>query len=111
MNDRLTALSISSTHMKMMIALRRVSTPTTPIVNSTAEKNSDSASISGLPPARQGDGSYNGGEQQHARDFKREEIFPEQRAGDRLDRAGGRDLVCEIARRQPQRLGPSRPRH
>ena len=38
-NDRFTALSMSSTHMKMMIALRRVSTPTTPIVNSTAEKN------------------------------------------------------------------------
>ena len=38
-NVRFTALSISSTHMKMMIALRRVSTPTTPIVNSTAEKN------------------------------------------------------------------------
>src|SRR3954466_14046050 len=42
---RLTALSMSSTHMKTMIALRRMSTPNTPIANSTAEKNSASASI------------------------------------------------------------------
>jgi len=33
MNVRLTALSISSTHMKTMIALRRINTPATPSVN------------------------------------------------------------------------------
>src|ERR1700743_221356 len=42
---KFTALSISSTHMNTMIALRRISTPDTPIANSTAEKNSASASI------------------------------------------------------------------
>src|SRR6266850_1834650 len=34
---RFTALSISSTHMKITMALRRSSTPATPSVNSTAE--------------------------------------------------------------------------
>src|SRR3989449_904279 len=40
-NVRFTALSISSTHMKMTIALRRNSTPATPRANSTAETASD----------------------------------------------------------------------
>ena len=43
-NVRFTALSISSTHMKITIALRRISTPTTPIANSTAETASDGPS-------------------------------------------------------------------
>ncbi len=34
MNVKLTALSISSMHMKTTIALRRVNTPITPIVKS-----------------------------------------------------------------------------
>ena len=34
---RLTALSISSTHMNSTIALRRTSTPTAPMVNSAAD--------------------------------------------------------------------------
>src|SRR3954451_12919747 len=74
MNVRFTALSISSTHMKMMIALRRVSTPTTPIVNRTAEKNSDSASIR-FPPSRQGYRSDDGCQQQHARDLEGQQIL------------------------------------
>src|SRR5207247_2478086 len=36
-NVRFTALSISSTHMKITMALRRISTPAKPIVNRTAE--------------------------------------------------------------------------
>src|SRR5713101_8758445 len=36
-NVRFTALSISSIHMNMEITLRLISTPTTPIVKSTAE--------------------------------------------------------------------------
>src|SRR5690606_8459221 len=36
---RLTALSISSTHMKTTIALRRTSTPTTPMLNSNADSS------------------------------------------------------------------------
>src|SRR4051794_951884 len=75
---RFTALSISSTHMKMMIAFRRVSTPTTPMVNSTAEKKSDSASI-GVPPARQRDSSHDRREQQHARDLEGEQVFVKER--------------------------------
>src|SRR5205085_12398686 len=36
-NVRLTALSINSMHMNIEITLRLISTPTAPIVNSTAE--------------------------------------------------------------------------
>src|SRR3954463_1997491 len=78
MNVRFTALSMSSTHMKMMIALRRVSTPTTPIVNRTAEKKSDSASIDHVAAARQRHRSYDCGQQQDARDLEGEQVFVEQ---------------------------------
>src|SRR3954467_7675858 len=88
---RFTALSISSTHMKMMIAFRRVSTPTTPITNSTAEKKSDSASI-GFPPPRERDRADNRRQQQHAGDLEGEQILAEQRTGHRLDRTLSRDL-------------------
>ncbi len=37
-NAKLTALSISSTHMNITIALRRNSTPAAPMVNSSAER-------------------------------------------------------------------------
>src|SRR3954471_19104223 len=87
-NVRFTALSISSTHMKMMIALRRVSTPMTPIVNSTTEKNSDSASID-TPGSRECHRADDRGEQQHAGDLERQQVFVEERSGDRLDRAHG----------------------
>src|SRR3954467_8112638 len=110
MNVRFTALSISSTHMKMMIALRRVSTPTTPMVKSSAEKNSDSASIS-IPPACQCHGSDNCGEKEHARDLEGEQIFMEQRTGHGLDRTIGGDLRCGIVRRETQRVRCLRPRH
>src|SRR5262245_42074330 len=99
MNVRFTALSISSTHMKMMIALRRVSTPTTPIVNSSAEKKSDSASI-GLSASRQRDGSNDGGQQEDARHFEGEQVFMEERSGHWRDRADGRDLLRRVTRGQ-----------
>src|SRR4051812_16410521 len=111
MKVRFTALSISSTHMKMMIALRRVSTPTTPIVNRTAEKNRDSASIGGGVAARQRDRSYDGGEQQDARDLEREQIFVKQRSGHRRDRADRRDLLRRVVRREPERVRRLRARH
>src|SRR3954467_7189486 len=91
-NVRLTALSMSSTHMKMMIAFRRVSTPMTPMVNSTALKNSDSASIATLLALAQHDGTHHGGEQQHARHLEGQQILMEQRTGDRRDGTGIRDL-------------------
>jgi len=37
-NARLAALSISSTHMNMMMALRRTSTPAAPMVNNNADR-------------------------------------------------------------------------
>src|SRR5690349_3125233 len=93
---RFTALSISSTHMKTMIALRRVSTPTTPIVNSTAEKNSDSASIGWRPPSAQRDRPDDRGQQQHAGDLEREQILLEEWSGDGCDDAGVLDLSRQI---------------
>src|SRR5215210_5674378 len=69
---RFTALSISSTHMKMMIAFRRVSTPTTPMVNSTALKNSDSAIMGTSSALAQQHGAHHGCEQQHAGDLEGE---------------------------------------
>src|SRR5258705_11055224 len=85
-NVRFTALSISSTHMKTMIALRRVSTPTTPIMNRTALKNSDSASMGTLPALAQHHGPDDRGEEQHARDLEGQQVLIEQRPGDGRDR-------------------------
>src|SRR5687767_4554453 len=78
-NVRFTALSISSTHMKMIIAFLRVRTPTTPMVNSTADSASDSASIR-VSPATEHNGACNCDEQQHARELEGEQIFVEQRS-------------------------------
>src|SRR5829696_4955591 len=103
---RFTALSISSTHMKMMIALRRVSTPTTPIVNSTAEKKRASASMERLQRAgfvtRPGgsavlpaddDRADDRGEEQDARHLEREQVLREQRTRQRPDGALARGDV------------------
>src|SRR3954468_21904870 len=70
---RFTALSISSTHMKMMIAFRRVSTPTTPMTKRTAEKKRDSVSIQS--PAAEDDRADDGCEQEDARQLEREQVF------------------------------------
>src|SRR3954471_15019851 len=71
---RFTALSMSSTHMKITIALRRNSTPATPSTNSTAEiASAGLRSILELP-LRQHDGTHDRGEEQHARDLERNEI-------------------------------------
>src|SRR3954470_18468593 len=90
---RLTALSISSTHMNTMMALRRISTPNTPITNSTAEKNSASASILFSPLLSEQHGANDGREQQHARYLEGQQVFVEQWTGDRRDRALLRDLL------------------
>src|SRR5512140_148359 len=76
-NERVTAFSISSTHMNRMIAFRRVSTPTTPTVNSTAERASASTSID--PPFAEHHGAHDRGEQQHARQFEGEQVLLEER--------------------------------
>src|SRR6187399_2124316 len=95
---------MSSTHMKMMIALRRVSTPMAPMVNSTADSASDSASIS-LSPAPNDDRAHYGDEQENARQFEREQVLIEQRLRDAADRAlvPHRHGVVAAARRE--RLG------
>src|SRR6185503_13083575 len=105
---RFTALSMSSTHMKMMIAFRRVSTPTTPIVNSTAEKNSDSFSIGASPS--QDHCPDDRGEEQDAGQLEGEQILGEQRPGDRGDGAVPRDVRGQRARRQRQRIGETHAR-
>src|SRR5881392_975160 len=102
-NARLTALSISSTHMKMMIALRRVSTPTTPIVNNTAEKNSDSLNIGS--PTSQDHCTHDRSEQQHARQLEGQQVVREEWLCDRRDRPVGRDVSGDRSRRQRQRFG------
>jgi hypothetical protein len=52
-NERLTAFSISSTHMKMTRALRRTSTPTAPITNKiTASATKWLGLMAAPPPAR-----------------------------------------------------------
>src|SRR6476620_4226516 len=69
---RLTALSMSSTHMNTMMAFRRINTPNTPIVNSTAEKNRASASMLVSALFAEDDGTDDGGEQQYAGHLERE---------------------------------------
>src|SRR4051794_26694086 len=97
---RLTALSISSTHMNTMMALRRISTPKRPITNSTAEKNRASASIVLSALLSENDRAHHGGEQQHTRHLEGEEILIEQRRGDRVDGARLGDLRRRVTLRE-----------
>src|SRR5579884_2459109 len=80
-NVRFTAFSISSTHMNTMIALRRMSTPTSPITNRTAEKNSASASSTGDPSGliigalfSEHHGSDDRRQEQNARHLERQQV-------------------------------------
>src|ERR1051325_8719764 len=110
---RFTALSISSTHMNTMIALRRINTPNTPIVNNTAEKKSASASISFLRFSAllaEHHRANDRGEEQNTRHLEGQQIFVEQRAGDRRNRARLVDLLRGEARGQRQIDRRPRPR-
>src|SRR4051812_43813710 len=103
---RFTALSMSSTHMNTMIALRRISTPNTPIVNSTAEKNSASANmwlVSFASLFTQHHRADDRGEEQDARHLERQQIFVEHGRGDRRHRAGLLDLSRRKTLRQRER--------
>src|SRR5258706_14215826 len=80
-NVRFTALSISSTHMKITIGLRRNSTPATPSVKSTAEMASAGLRSMLELPFREHDRAHDRGEEQHARDLEGNEIGAEQRFG------------------------------
>src|SRR5438093_1262981 len=84
---RFTALSMSSTHMKITITLRRKSTPATPSVNNTAEmKSAGLRSILELS-LREHDGPHDRGEEQDARDLEGDEVGAEQRSGHGADDA------------------------
>src|SRR3982751_1617318 len=76
---RLTAFSMSSTHMNTMIALRRINTPNTPIVNRTAEKNSASASIVLSALFAENHRADDRREQENARHFEGEQILIKER--------------------------------
>src|SRR5918999_398693 len=93
----------------MMIALRLVRTPTTPIVKRTAEKNS--ASTSNSPPRfAEDDGADDRHKQEHARHLERQEVLVEQRFGDRRDRAPFGDLPRPVTLGNLESLGDLRPR-
>src|SRR5215467_6033018 len=79
MNVRFTAFSISSTHMKTMIAFRRMSTPKTPITNSTAEKNRDSASMFLSALLAEDHGADDRRQEQDARNLERQQVLIEER--------------------------------
>src|SRR6266496_241306 len=93
MKVRFTALSISSTHMKITMALRRSSTPATPSVNRTAEMLSAGPRSMLELPLRQHHRADDGGEEQQARDLERNQIGVEQGAGH------GRDHSLLLQRR------------
>src|SRR5262245_30636283 len=109
MNVRFTAFSISSTHMKTMIAFRRMSTPKTPITNSTAEKKSASASMFFPSLLAEHDSAHDRRQEQNARDLEREQILVEERPRKRRDGPRLLDLFREISGRQREerrQLGP-----
>src|SRR5215467_2170968 len=111
MNVRFTAFSISSTHMKTMIAFRRMSTPNTPITNSTAEKNSASASMFLPSLFAEHHGAHDRRQEQDARDLEREQILVEERPRKRRDGARLLDLSREVSRRQREQRRQLGARH
>src|SRR5438270_2552866 len=91
----LTALSINSMDASTSTALRRASTPYTPMQNRTAARNRNwFNSIRSVPPGY-GDGAHEGGKKQHGHDFERDQIRPEHGVGHvgRALHAGDADLV------------------
>src|SRR5688572_17511106 len=108
--------------MKMMMALRLISTPTTPMANSAADSARASASIgqllrSGLDrgsigaPA-QGDGADYRDQQQDAGELERQQVMREQRIGDHADGALlGEQPVHLAARKDPLGIHPRAAHH
>src|SRR3954469_591739 len=69
--------------MKMMITLRWIRTPMTPMMNRAAVKKSDSASTGNpLPAATEHNRARDCHKQQHARQLERQQIVLEQRIRD-----------------------------
>src|SRR5690606_31983217 len=111
-SERFTAFSISSTHRKMMIALRRTRNPATPPANRKAlssnapvSKPMPSASTSGHLPPRQDDRADHRHEEQHGRHLERDHVVVEQGTGDHGNRAFPRDQrVRDRDARRPRGL-------
>src|SRR5436190_19072276 len=89
--------------MKMMIALRWTSTPTTPMMNRAAVRASDSASTD-RSPAAEDHSAGNGDEQQYARQLESKQVITEQRRGDRSDRVELLQLLLVVIARNNQLL-------
>ena len=70
---RFTALSISSTHMNTMIALRRISTPTTPMRKGRRRRTATQRAWSLSRLLAEDDGADHRGQEQDARDLEREQ--------------------------------------
>ena len=98
---RLTALSMSSTHMNITSTLRRMSRPTAPMVNSTAARiryyspvdahdvHELSAAGAGAGAAGQHDGADDRDDEQHRRDLEGEQVAGEDRLGEPFDVGAG----------------------
>src|SRR6266576_1702493 len=106
-NVRFTALSISSTHMKITIALRRRSTPSTPSVKRTAEMASAGLRSMLELALCEHDRAHDRGEEQHARDLEGNEVSAKQWIGDGADDAllllDPQDATGGQCDRRPQR--------
>src|SRR5258708_21135571 len=106
-NVRFTALSISSTHMKITIALRRSSTPSTPSVKRTAEMASAGLRSMLELALCEHDRAHDRGEEQHARDLEGNEVSAKQWSGDGADDAllllDRQDAARGKCDRRPQR--------
>src|SRR5260370_41661978 len=97
-NVRFTALSMSSTHMKITIAFRRNSTPATPSVKSTAEMASAGLRSMLELPLCEHDRAHDRGEQQHARDLEGNQVGAKQGISDEPD-----DTLLLLERRDAPR--------
>src|SRR3990172_671055 len=87
MNARFAALSISSTHIRIVMALRLRRTPITPSVNRAAETSRNARGSTSEPPLGQENRSHHGRDQEQRDDLERVEKARVQLAADRLHRS------------------------
>src|SRR5688572_10052833 len=92
--------------MKMMIALRWISTPMTPTMKSAAVSARDSAST-GRPPSSQDDRTSDRHQQKHARQLEGEQVLSEQRFGDHAHGVQLLELLRIEVRRDHELRGKS----
>src|SRR5256712_12697661 len=105
---RFVALSISSTHMRMTTALRRMRTPATPRKNRIAETAMNAptgmlmrrAPRSFVVPLHEDDRADHRREQQHRRDLERERVVAEDARRERREIAAARCRLARVAERE-----------